>query len=226
MPFPQRLRNVASRLPHQTRLACTCTFWVFAVVCNLNDHVVELTPIYGNSMTPTLSPTYHATGVKDTLAWRKFRPVADLQRGDIVLYEKPHDPEGSAVKRVIALGGDTVVLDRRRRPGTDEDGEPKVTERTAMKGWDAMAPRVKVPYGHVWLEGDNWRESFDSNFIGPVSRSLIVGRAMGVVWPPERWGRPWEAEGKEKEVWGKTRVIKGKERVPVEWAELVESTAG
>jgi hypothetical protein len=49
---------------------------------------------------------------------------------------------------------------------------------------------------------------------------------MGVVWPPERWGRPWEAEGKEKEVWGKTRVIKGKERVPVEWAELVESTAG
>jgi inner membrane protease subunit 2 len=89
-----------------------------------------------------------------------------------------------------------------------------------------MAPRVKVPYGHVWLEGDNWRESLDSNYFGPVSRSLIVGRAMGVIWPPERWGRPWDGEGKEKEVWGRTRVIKGEERVPVEWAELVESTAG
>ena len=196
------------------------------MVCNLNDHVIELTPIYGNSMAPTLSPTYHATGVKDFLAWRKFRPTADLQRGDIVMYEKPFNPEGSAVKRVIALGGDTVVLDRRRRPGTDEDGQPKASERTAMKGWDAMAPRVKVPYGHVWLEGDNWRESLDSNYFGPVSRSLIVGRAMGVIWPPERWGRPWDGEGKENEVWGRTRVIKGEERVPVEWAELVESTAG
>jgi inner membrane protease subunit 2 len=95
-----------------------------------------------------------------------------------------------------------------------------------MKGWDAMAPRVKVPYGHVWVEGDNWRESLDSNYYGPMSRSLIVGKAMGCVWPPERWGKPWDEDGNEKEVWGRTTVIEGVERVPEAWADLVEGTGG
>ena len=226
MPFPRPIHFITSRLPPQTRLLCTSAFWILAVTINLNDHVCEITPIYGRSMAPTLSPSYHATGAKDFLAWRKYRPTADLQRGDIVMYHTPFKAEGSAVKRVIALGGDTVVLDRRRRPGVDEDGLPKANERTAMKGWDAMAPRVKVPYGHVWLEGDNWQASSDSNYFGPVSRSLIVGKAIGVVWPPERWGRPWDSETKEKEAWGRTVVLKGVERVPVEWAELVEGTGG
>lgn len=177
-------------------------------------------------MAPTLSPTYHTTGATDVLAWRKFRPTENLQRGDIVMYQSPFRAEGSAVKRVIALGGDTVVLDRKRRPGVDEDGQPKPSERTAMKGWDAMAPRVKVPYGHVWLEGDNWQASSDSNYVGPVSRSLIVGRAMRCVWPPERWGRPWDVEGKQKKAWGRTKVIKGRETVPVEWEDLVMGVGG
>lgn len=225
MPFPRPISYLTSYFP-RPRLLCAGTFWLLATVINVNDHVLELTPIYGSSMAPTLSPTYHTTGATDVLAWRKYRPTENLQRGDIVMYQTPFRAEGSAVKRVIALGGDTVVLDRRRRPGTDEDGQPKPSERTAMKGWDAMAPRVKVPYGHVWLEGDNWQASSDSNYVGPVSRSLIVGRAMRCVWPPERWGRPWDGEDKKKKAWGRTRVIKGRETVPAEWEDLVMGVGG
>jgi len=54
-----------------------------------------------------------------------------------------------------------------------------------------------------------------------VSRSLIVGRAVGVVWPPERWGRPWDGD-EGRGVWGRTRVVEGREVVPDEWADLVE----
>lgn len=189
----------------------------------LNDYLFEITPIYGRSMAPTLSPAYHATGATDYLAWRKHRPTADLKRGDIVMYATPLRAEGSAVKRVVALAGDTVVLDERRRPGVDVDGEPKANERTAMRGWDAMAPEVKVPYGHVWVEGDNWRASQDSNYFGPMSRSLILGKAVGVVWPPKRWGRPWDGDEEEKRrvKSGRTRVIEGREVVPEEWEDLV-----
>lgn len=194
-------------------------FWITGTVIGVNDYLLEITPIVGNSMQPTLSPQYYTTGARDTVAWYKWRPAgSELRRGDLVMYTTPHRGEGSAVKRVIALGGDTVVLDKRRRPGRDEDGEPKPSERTVAKNWDAMAPKVVVPYGHVWLEGDNWRASKDSNHFGPVSRSLIVGRAMGVMWPPERWGRPWEREAGFA---GKTKVVKGREAVPVEWEELV-----
>lgn len=213
MPIPSPLTRLSLR-----RFAAA-SFWITALTISINDYLLEITPITGRSMSPTISPDYHTTGATDTIAWRKHQPAsADLRRGDIVLYHTPFRAEGSAVKRVIALGGDTVILDPRRRPGTDADGENLPGERTVAKNWDVMAPRVKVPYGHVWLEGDNWRASQDSNYFGPVSRSLIVGRAVGVVWPVGRWGRPWEGgwEGRSG-----TRVIRGREVVPLEWEELV-----
>ena len=162
-------------------------------------------------------------------------PTANLERGDIVMYNTPLRAEGTAVKRVIALGGDVVFLDGRRRPGTDADGEARAGERTAVKGWDVMAGReegFKVPYGHVWCEGDNWRASLDSNFYGPMSRSLIVGKALGVVWPVGRWGvelgeggavRGVEKKGGREVVFGRTRVVKGREELPEEWEGLVRA---
>lgn len=200
------------------RLLLTAAFWTTALTAATNDYLIELTPITGRSMSPTLSPLYHTTGSRDTLLWLKWRPTRDLQRGDIVLYHTPLRAEGSAVKRVIALAGDTVILDPRRRP----DGEGVPAERTAARNWDAMAPRVEVPYGHVWVEGDNWRASQDSNHFGMLSKSLIVGRAVGIVWPLGRWGRPWEkdGEGGVGRKGGRTKVVVGRERVPLEWEDL------
>ena len=33
---------------------------------------------------------------------------------------------------------------------------------------------VKIPEGHCWVEGDNIRNSQDSNFFGPVSSIIII----------------------------------------------------
>ena len=50
-----------------------------------------------------------------------------------------------------------------------------------------------VPKGHVWVEGDNWRKSRDSNFYGPISKRLILGKAVAVVRPWKRfWLQPWD----------------------------------
>ena len=40
-----------------------------------------------------------------------------------------------------------------------------------------------VPPGHVYLEGDNPAESWDSRQLGPVPRTQVLGR---VVWPSLR----------------------------------------
>lgn len=68
-------------------------------------------------------------------------------------------------------------LDWRRRPLNGKKAEQ----------WDLMGSmhersltskrRVKVPYGHVWVEGDNWEQSHDSNYYGPVSRVVKDGAA-------------------------------------------------
>ncbi|KAF2771922.1 LexA/Signal peptidase [Teratosphaeria nubilosa] len=139
------------------------TSWIF-----FTDNYYEFTRITGTSMTPSLSPKYHETGQSDWVWWRRHNLRNNLQRGDVVRFYSPYHPDKEAVKRIIALPGDTVILDRKRRP-------------------------CRVPEGHVWIEGDNWRATRDSNTYGPISMSLVNGKAVQIVWPLKDFGsRPWE----------------------------------
>lgn len=78
----------------------------------------------------------------------------------------PLHPEVVAVKRVVALEGD-AVLTKAPYP----------------------VSKVKVPQGHVWVEGDGPPgSSLDSNTYGPVSRRLLTGRVTHVVYPFKKMG--------------------------------------
>ncbi|CZT19699.1 uncharacterized protein RCC_05551 [Ramularia collo-cygni] len=175
--------------------------WIF-----VKDNFCDMTQITGESMAPTLSPAFGSSGAMDTVLWRKHLPTRNLTRGDVVLFSTPHRAEGMATKRVVALGGDTVLLDPRRRPADAQNGRPS----EAGKRWDVMyaqnGGRVVIPPGHVWVEGDNWRKTQDSNAYGPISRSLITGKAVSILWPLRQFGQtPWKG-------WkGRTKVVPGKE---------------
>ena len=139
-------------------------------------------------MSPTLSPDCDTTGASDlvlifrrTTAGSIFR---DLRRGDVVTLTQPHNPDKESVKRVMGLPGDTVLRDLRRL------GKQAAQEGMMSKniGMEPLGPIVRVGQGSVWIEGDEWRKSRDSNDFGPVSQSLINGRVWGVVWPLSRFG--------------------------------------
>ncbi|KAF1992397.1 LexA/Signal peptidase, partial [Aulographum hederae CBS 113979] len=130
----------------------------------INDKFLEVCTVRGKSMAPTLSPHYNERGEKDRFLISKFLPDVGLERGDVVAFWKPHNPEELGVKRVIALPGDTVEVAREEYPYR----------------------KVVVPFGHVWVEGDNWRESYDSNYYGPISQALIVGKGSYIMWPLDR----------------------------------------
>lgn len=189
--------------------------------------------INGSSMAPTLSPDYHETGQCDYVLFKRLSGFAsqirEWQRGEVVLFWSPiHGPEKEvkAVKRIIAVAGDVVVLDRRRIKGRkrgignmnrgrrgskelEQDEDESIVWRTAQKSFglnnkDDGERRVTVPYGHVWVEGDN-RYSGDSNDYGPISKNLIIGRAVWIILPFTRWGSmDWEAYR------SKTKIIPGK----------------
>ncbi|KAK5167905.1 peptidase S24/S26A/S26B/S26C [Cryomyces antarcticus] len=176
-----------------------------AAVIFANDNILEIQSQTGDSMSPALAPTFHETGSRDKLAILHYNPFfnlrSEVKRGQIVSFWAPHDPEKLLVKRVIATEGDTVVVDKRRDRSVGEWA--RVVEGEG---------RIKVPFGHVWVEGDNWRKSKDSNDYGPVSKALLVGKVVAVVWPPTRVG--WV----EGEAWkGRTKVIPGKEERPAMW---------
>ncbi|XP_036616536.1 mitochondrial inner membrane protease subunit 2 [Trichosurus vulpecula] len=82
------------------------------------------------------------------------------------LYSRsPRNPEQKIIKRVIALEGDII------------------------KTMDYRNQYVKIPPGHIWVEGDHHGRSFDSNAFGPVSLGLLHAHATHILWPPQRWQR-------------------------------------
>ena len=93
---------------------------------------------------------------------------------------KPHDPESLSVKRVIGIPGDKVIRDRRRLQND---------QNSKRLGLARVADEVTVPAGQIWVEGDNWRNSLDSNDFGTVPINLVTGKATAIVWPPSRFGR-------------------------------------
>ena len=89
-------------------------------------------------------------------------------------HRSPTHPEVIAVKRVVALEGDVI---RTKAP------YPVAT--------------VKIPEGHVWIEGDGPPgSSLDSNTYGPVSKRLLTGRITHIVYPFRKFGpvKWWEHE--------------------------------
>ncbi|KAL8659451.1 MAG: hypothetical protein Q9226_000410 [Calogaya cf. arnoldii] len=142
--------------------------WLPVLWC-FHTHVFQLMWVTGRSMYPFLNTDINERLVRDILAVRMWNPTEGLRRGDIVVFRSPTHPNVVAVKRIIALEGDSVFT---------RDPYP--------------VPRQEVSLGHVWVEGEHpehTRWSYDSNTYGAVSKSLIIGKAIGVVWPWSR--RSW-----------------------------------
>lgn len=96
--------------------------------------------------------------------------------------------EATFIKRVVALGGDTVALRdghviRNGRPTAEPFAAPCGT------GGDCEYPHpIRVPRGSVYLLGDNRGGSLDSRYWGPVPVAWVIGEAVVDYWPPGRAG--------------------------------------
>jgi signal peptidase I len=108
----------------------------------------------------------------------------DVNRGDIVVFRSPPGENNAAVKdlikRVVALPGETVeAKDGHVLVNGKPIDESYLPKGTITSSFEAR----KIPPGQVWVMGDNRGNSKDSRFFGPISESLIVGRAFIRVWP-------------------------------------------
>jgi signal peptidase I len=108
----------------------------------------------------------------------------------------PSAEEKDLIKRVIAVGGDTVECTGGNQPvmvnGKALD-EPYLYPGSLPCKDQPFGP-LKVPEGRIWVMGDNRQNSLDSRFHqklpgnGTVSEDDVVGRAVVVAWPVTRWG--------------------------------------
>jgi signal peptidase I len=124
----------------------------------LRTFFFDMILVASGSMEPTLAVGDHY--VVNRLTYR-FR---DPDRGDIIVFRSPVDGETGFIKRVIAVGGDTVELRDKHVILNGKPLEEPYTEYKRAKetlDGDNLGP-LQVPEGSVFVLGDDRDESFDS----------------------------------------------------------------
>jgi signal peptidase I len=173
----------------------------------IRTFVVQAFKIPSGSMKPTLVVGDHilvnkfAYGVKIPFIRKTLIPVGEPKQGDIIVFIYPEDRSKDFIKRVIAVGGDTVQIKNKQIyvNGTIyKDSVGVYLDDRIIPG--SMQPRdnfgpIKVPPAHLFFMGDNRDQSYDSRFWGFVELKDVMGRAFIIYWSWDgedhsvRWGR-------------------------------------
>ena len=186
-------------------IAGTGNIWL---VAGIKQNLCSAFHIAGNPMAPTIMIGDRAIAGK--IAYTRTDP----ERGDIVLHKKPGNRKVNYIRRVAALGGDTIEVKNGKliingKPLTNEWVEKKtiVIKKEEVQGdvfWETSGnaryqifiskqqPQksdfgpVKVPPYHCFVMGDNRNYSKDSRVYGALSNGAIEGKFWSIYWPYHR----------------------------------------
>jgi signal peptidase I len=111
---------------------------------------------------------------------RHIVPSRAIERGDVVVFRHPLEPERDFIKRVIGMPGDRVELrDGHVWVNGDRLDEPYINP---LYREQEQFPPVRVPPGEYFMMGDHRNDSADSRRWGTVPAHLIKGQAVMVLF--------------------------------------------
>uniref|UniRef100_A0A7C2ZK39 Signal peptidase I n=1 Tax=Hydrogenobacter sp. TaxID=2152829 RepID=A0A7C2ZK39_9AQUI len=171
---------------------------VIIVVLFIRTFLVQAYNIPSGSMKPTLL-------VGDFILVNKLvYKLSEPQRGDIVVFKWPVNPNIDFIKRIIGMPGDTIevkgekvfingkevplrFISKIQEDGTDkliyEEILPNgVRHKIALYEYPFIPRKdayyAKIPEGYYFVMGDNRDNSEDSRYWGLLPRENIVGKAF------------------------------------------------
>lgn len=151
----------------------------------IRSNYVQAFKIPAGSMEPTLL-------IGDHILVDRHISARNPNRGDLIVFEYPEDPSKDFVKRVVAIGGDTVAI---REKELYINNKLLKESYIVHKELDVIPasenPRdnfgpVTVPAGSYFVMGDNRDRSYDSRFWGFVQKSKIKGTVKNIYWSWDR----------------------------------------
>lgn len=153
----------------------------FLLATGIRTFVVQPYVVPTGSMIPTIE-------IGDRVIANKFvYRFEEPEPGDIVVLDDPTGSVPTLIKRVIAVGGQTVDLVDGQ---VTIDGAP--VDEPYTHGLPSEPQTVSLPYtvpeGSVWLMGDYRTNSQDSRYFGAVPLDKIRGEAIFRFWPIDRIG--------------------------------------
>lgn len=154
-----------------------------AIIIPVRYFLIQPFYVKGASMEPNFHD--HEYLIIDEISYRFDEP----ERGDIVVFRYPKNPQEYFIKRVIGLPGETVEI---------KDGEVIIYNDQFQDGAVLdeayLSSDVKTYGGYIkdavvlkddeyFVLGDNRNSSKDSRSFGSVNKSFITGRVMLRGWP-------------------------------------------
>ena len=142
----------------------------------------------------------------------RLPPIEEPERGDVIVFDPPHDPGKHYVKRVLGLPGDTLRMVSKILYVNGEPMAEPYARYEESKGVDVIHPDMRwqarylvpsqtrrrgqrayrasrdnwgpilVPAGKFFALGDNRDNSEDSRYWGFVDREAIHGRPWFVYY--------------------------------------------
>ena len=213
-----RPKREAAMMPEKENIVieyARSLFPVFLVVLVLRSFIIEPFRIPSGSMYPTLqigdfiAVNKFAYGVKLPVTQTTIIPVGSPERGDVVVFKYPNDPDVDYIKRVVGLPGDRITYIGRtlfindkavktkfigKYHGTESSAVmngASIIEETLSNGeqhqilhdLDKSSQDMQslvVPEGEYFVMGDNRDHSNDSRFWGFVPEKNLKGEAFGI----------------------------------------------
>lgn len=169
MPEAFPVRNILKDLIETILLAL-----VFYVLINFITARIQVESV---SMQSTLEPG------DLVLVWKPGYWFKPPERGEIIVFHYPRDPSQRYIKRVIGLPGEEVTIG---------DGNVLVDgvklEEPYLNAPPLYNQRARIAEDEIFVLGDNRNRSSDSHVWGTVPLDLVIGKAILVYWPLDRFG--------------------------------------
>ena len=116
----------------------------------------------------------------------------DPKRGDIIIFKYPDDESQLFIKRIIGLPGDKVEIKDGKVYINDKELKSDVYGITDYIDYPGIAEEpITLGDDEYFCLGDNRPVSQDSRYeeVGPVKRSIIVGKVWIRIWPLNKFGK-------------------------------------
>lgn len=148
-------------------------------------NLVKAYKLPSRSMEPTLLPGDHVLVDHSAKA-------TSPQKGQIIIFEYPENPTKDFIKRVVAVGGDTVEIKDKQlyvngKAVKEEYIEHKEIETipASQNPRDNFGP-IEVPGNSYFVMGDNRDITYDSRFFGAVAKDKVKGIVKSIYWSWDR----------------------------------------
>jgi signal peptidase I len=160
----------------------------------IRAYVVQAFKIPSGSMIPTLVIGDHLLvnkfiyGTEVPFSGNRVLILKNPERGDIIVFRYPEDPNRDFIKRVIGIEGDVVEGKNKQVFVNGKlQNEPYVQHVDTAVRTGGMEPRDNfgpylIPKGKVFVMGDNRDQSYDSRYWGYVDLKDIRGKAFIIYW--------------------------------------------